>query len=129
MTFFKKLSNFNEKFTFKNNKILFISQIFERFVKLEKVEYKLKISGKLSDRVTLKANIWDTNIPIQENGYSQNITDFDRIFIEMFADDWRVRAGDLSLKNQNSYSILSMLQNWLILRILVLVFAQWSEVL
>jgi hypothetical protein len=63
----------------------------------------LEISGKLSDKVTLKANIWDTNIPIQENGYSQNLTDFDRIFIEMFADDWRVRAGDLSLKNKNSY--------------------------
>jgi hypothetical protein len=63
----------------------------------------LEISGKLSDKVTLKANIWDTNIPIQENGYSQNITDFDRIFIEMFADDWRVRAGDLSLKNEESY--------------------------
>ena len=63
----------------------------------------LEISGKLSDKVTLKANIWDTNIPIQENGYSQNITDFDRIFIEMFADDWRVRAGDVSLMNKDSY--------------------------
>ena len=63
----------------------------------------LEISGKLSDKVTLKANIWDTNIPIQKNGYSQNITDFDRIFIEIFSDEWRVKAGDLSLKNQNSY--------------------------
>ena len=63
----------------------------------------LKISGKLSDKVTLRANIWDTNIPIQESGYSQNITDFDRIFIEMFSDDWRVKAGDLSLKNKDSY--------------------------
>ena len=63
----------------------------------------LEISGKLSDKVTLKANIWDTNIPIQENGYSQNITDFDRIFIEMFADDWRVKAGDVSLMNKDSY--------------------------
>lgn len=63
----------------------------------------LEISGKLSDKVTLRANIWDTNIPIQENGYSQNISDFDRIFIEMFADNWRVKAGDLSLNNQDSY--------------------------
>ena len=63
----------------------------------------LEISGKLSDKVTLKANIWDTNIPIQKNGYSQNITDFDRIFIEIFSDEWRVKAGDLSLKNQDSY--------------------------
>ena len=63
----------------------------------------LEISGKLSDKVTLRANIWDTNIPIQENGYSQNVTDFDRIFIEMFTDEWRVKAGDLSLQNQDSY--------------------------
>ena len=63
----------------------------------------LEISGKLSNKVTLKANIWDTNIPIQENGYSQNISDFDRIFIEMFSDNWRVKAGDLSLTNQDSY--------------------------
>jgi hypothetical protein len=63
----------------------------------------LEISGKLSKDVTLRANIFDTNIPIQENGYSQNITDFDRIFIEMFSDNWRVKAGDISLKNNKSY--------------------------
>ncbi|SDR66434.1 hypothetical protein SAMN05216503_0161 [Polaribacter sp. KT25b] len=63
----------------------------------------LEISGKLSKDVTLRANIFDTNIPIQENGYSQNITDFDRIFIEMFSNNWRVRAGDISLKNDKSY--------------------------
>ena len=63
----------------------------------------LEISGKLSKNVTLRANIFDTNIPIQENGYSQNITDFDRIFIEMFTDNWRVKAGDISLQNSDSY--------------------------
>lgn len=63
----------------------------------------LEISGKLSKDVTLRANIFDTNIPVQENGYSQNITDFDRIFIEMFTDNWRVKAGDISLQNSDSY--------------------------
>jgi hypothetical protein len=63
----------------------------------------LKISGKLSKNITLRANIFDTNIPIQENGYSQNITDFDRIFIEMFTDNWLVKAGDISLQNSDSY--------------------------
>ncbi|MCG1037539.1 hypothetical protein [Polaribacter sargassicola] len=63
----------------------------------------LKISGKLSKNVTLRANIFDTNIPIQESGYSQNITDFDRIFIEMFTDNWQISAGDISLKNTKSY--------------------------
>ncbi len=63
----------------------------------------LEISGKLSKDITLRANIWDTNVPIQQNGYSQNITDFDRIFIEMFTDNWGVRAGDISLQNNQSY--------------------------
>jgi hypothetical protein len=44
----------------------------------------LEISGKLNKKVTLRANIFDTNIPIQDNGISQNLTDFDRIFIEMY---------------------------------------------
>ncbi|AOW18281.1 hypothetical protein LPB03_12840 [Polaribacter vadi] len=63
----------------------------------------LEISGKLSQNVTLRANIFDTNIPIQENGVSQNLSNFDRIFIEMFTDNWRVKAGDLSLKNTETY--------------------------
>ena len=63
----------------------------------------LNIEGKLSDKVSIRANIFDTNIPIQENGYSQNITDFDRIFIELYNKDWRIKAGDVSLKNKDSY--------------------------
>ena len=63
----------------------------------------LNIEGKLSDKVSIRANIFDTNIPLQENGYSQSITDFDRIFIELFSKDWRIKAGDVSLKNQQSY--------------------------
>ena len=63
----------------------------------------LEISGKLSNKVTLRANIFDTNIPIQQNGYSQNLTDFDRVFIELFSDNWQIRAGDISLQNKESY--------------------------
>ena len=63
----------------------------------------INIEGKISDKVTIRANIFDTNIPLQENGYSQSITDFDRIFIELSSKNWRVKAGDVSLKNENSY--------------------------
>ena len=63
----------------------------------------LEISGKISSAVSLRANIFDTNIPLQENGYSQNITDFDRIFIELYSNNWRVKAGDIRLQNQESY--------------------------
>lgn len=63
----------------------------------------LKIEGKLSSKVTLRARINDSNIPIQENGYSQDLKDLDRVYIEMEAPSWSVRAGDLFLKDSTSY--------------------------
>jgi hypothetical protein len=63
----------------------------------------LTIKGNLSKEITIKANIFDTNIPLQSDGYSQKITDFDRIFIEFEHKKWRVKAGDLDLKNTSSY--------------------------
>ena len=63
----------------------------------------LTIKGNLSKDISIKANIFDTNIPLQNNGYSQKITDFDRIFIEFEHKKWRIKAGDLDLKNNSSY--------------------------
>ena len=66
-------------------------------------ELDLQISGKLSDKVSLRASIQDANIPLQENGYSQRLDEFDQVFIEVFSKDWNIRAGDIDLQNSNSY--------------------------
>tara|TARA_B100000768_G_scaffold66829_1_gene64254 strand:- start:192 stop:3626 length:3435 start_codon:yes stop_codon:yes gene_type:complete len=66
-------------------------------------ELDLQISGKLNDKVTLRASIQDSNIPLQESGYSQRLDEFDQVFVEVFSDKWRIRAGDIDLKNNNSY--------------------------
>ncbi|AWI24900.1 hypothetical protein [Flavobacterium pallidum] len=62
----------------------------------------LQITGKISDKVSLRASIQDTNIPLQEGGYSQKLDEFDQIFIELFSDKWNIRAGDLFLENRKS---------------------------
>ncbi len=62
----------------------------------------LQITGKLSDKVSLRASIQDTNIPLQDGGYSQKLDEFDQIFIEMFSEKWNIRAGDLFLENRQS---------------------------
>lgn len=62
----------------------------------------LQITGKISDKVSLRASIQDTNIPLQEGGYSQRLDEFDQIFIELFSDKWSIRAGDLFLENRTS---------------------------
>ena len=66
-------------------------------------ELDLQISGRLSDKVSLRASIQDSNIPTQQGGYSQNLDEFDQIFIELFSDDWNIRAGDINLANTESY--------------------------
>ena len=66
-------------------------------------ELDLQISGKLSDKVSLRASIQDANIPLQESGYSQRLDEFDQVFIELFSDKWRIRAGDIDLQNNDSY--------------------------
>lgn len=63
----------------------------------------LKIEGKLSDKVALRARINDTNIPIQENGYSQDLKDIDRVYIELEGPQWAVKAGDVFLKDSLSH--------------------------
>jgi len=62
----------------------------------------LQITGKISNKVSLRASIQDSNIPLQNEGYSQKLDEFDQIFIELFSDNWNIRAGDLFLENRKS---------------------------
>lgn len=62
----------------------------------------LQITGKISEKVSLRASIQDSNIPLQEGGYSQKLDEFDQIFIELASDQWSVKAGDLFLENRQS---------------------------
>ncbi len=66
-------------------------------------ELDLQISGKLNDKVSFRASIQDANIPLQESGYSQRLDEFDQVFIELFSDNWNIRAGDIDLQNNQSY--------------------------
>src|SRR5690554_2778474 len=66
-------------------------------------ELDLQITGRLSDKVSIRASIQDANIPTQEGGYSQSLNEFDQIFIELFGDNWNIRAGDIDLQNTRSY--------------------------
>lgn len=64
-------------------------------------ELDLRITGKLNDKVSLRASIQDANVPQTQNGYSQRLDEFDQIFIELFSDNWNIRAGDVDLIQEN----------------------------
>ncbi len=63
-------------------------------------ELDLRITGKLNDKVSLRASIQDANVPQTQNGYSQRLDEFDQIFIELYSDSWKIRAGDVDLEQQ-----------------------------
>jgi len=62
----------------------------------------LQITGKLSDKVSLRASLQDSNIPLQDGGYSQKLDQFDNVFMELLSDNWNIRAGDLFLENRTT---------------------------
>ncbi|MBK0371090.1 hypothetical protein [Flavobacterium agrisoli] len=62
----------------------------------------LQITGKISDKVSLRTSLQDSNIPLQDGGYSQKLDQFDNIFMELFTDSWSIRAGDIFLENNSS---------------------------
>ena len=66
-------------------------------------ELDLKIIGKLNDKVSIKASIQDSSIPIINNGYSQQLDEFDQIFIELQSEDWILRGGDIDMIKTNSF--------------------------
>jgi len=58
----------------------------------------MQIEGDLGDGLMVRASISDKNIPIQPDGTSQQLQDFDQVFIEVFNPDFKLTAGDFSIK-------------------------------
>ena len=63
----------------------------------------LRLNGQLSEKIGIRAMISDTNVPIEADGYTQNLEQFDRVFVELFTDKSRVRAGHVDLEQTQEY--------------------------
>ncbi len=62
----------------------------------------MHLSGKLSEKLSIRAFITDNNIPIQADGYSQHLQDFDKVFIELYSDKISLKAGDIEMNYNES---------------------------
>ena len=66
-------------------------------------DLNLQLSGKLNDKISILAAISDKNIPVQAEGNSQNLQEFDRIYIKIFGSRFWLLGGDFELPKPESY--------------------------
>lgn len=59
----------------------------------------LQMEGQLTENVNLRAVITDRNVPFQPEGNTQQLQDFDNVSIELYNENFSLRAGDVVLKN------------------------------
>jgi hypothetical protein len=67
--------------------------------------FNLQMNGYILDSVRIEAAITDNNIPIQPDGNTQQIQEFDRIYITFQKGNHKLTAGDYNLERPNSYFI------------------------
>ena len=63
----------------------------------------LQLSGKISPQFNIEAQLSDANIPIQPEGNTQQIQDFDRLYIKIYNARTQLLAGDFMLDNPEGY--------------------------
>lgn len=63
----------------------------------------LQLEGPLTEKLRLRAVINDQNIPFQPEGNTQQIQDFDRVFVQLEHQNATLTAGDVVFQNPESY--------------------------
>ncbi|MDL2262086.1 hypothetical protein LJC11_01115 [Bacteroidales bacterium OttesenSCG-928-I21] len=63
----------------------------------------LQLDGRLSKDLYITAAISDNNIPIQPDGTSQQLQEFDKVFIKIYNDKISLTAGDFELRKPKGY--------------------------
>ncbi len=67
----------------------------------------MQLSGKLSDGINIKASITDNNIPIQPDGNTQQIQEFDKVFITLYNNNTSLTLGDFEINTPKGHFLKS----------------------
>lgn len=66
-------------------------------------QLNMQLSGYVGDSILLSAALTDNNIPIQPDGTTQQLNEFDKVLLTFSKRNWEIDLGDIDMRQDKNY--------------------------